>query len=288
MVLMVSFGVTLLPGQATEEHLLQVYQALATSSTVEISQVTYLTWYGAMEETTLEAVGWPAHLESPHEDASKEDVNWASVLGIKLRLNRAPESEQWRLTVDLTGMKAVPQRLRAERLDEEVDRAFLLQRVLEAAEKNLNLVGVFDCQVSIRGEQAHEDLKDFVAARELNVLEDVWGPWKYKALRKTYPDGDLHQLAAQSLVHAESLRTIFFVLSSEDDGAEARLEGGVFLRELLARVGDEVFARVLGNSETLVQERVLSVLSSTPPHDPDLGVDWRAWFPRTAGIGAKR
>lgn len=272
-------------GFATEEHLLTVYQALVTKPDAEIGPVTYVTWYGALEESTLDAMTWPAVLDSPHEDAVKEDLNCASLLGIKLRLHQS-EEEGWRLTVDLTEMKEIPAKVKAERLAEETGRGVLLQRILEAAERNLKELGIYDCRLSVRGAQAYEDLREMSFAPVINVIGDAWGEWTYKSLPRKYPDGDLRQLAARSLVRPESLHTIFIILSSETYTPEEEVERNDFLRRLLVSAGDVTFARVLGNAEALVQKRVVQALTPAPADDADRGIQWRAWFPRTFGIGA--
>ena len=85
MLLLSAFFFPPIMSRATEEHLLTVYQALATSAEDAIGPVTYVTWYGALEETTMEAICWPAVLASPHKDAMARDLNWASMLGIVMR-----------------------------------------------------------------------------------------------------------------------------------------------------------------------------------------------------------
>lgn len=273
--------------RATEEHLLTVYQALTTSAEA-IGPVTYVTWYGALEESTVEAVCWPAVLASPHKDAVLEDVNWASVLGIQTRLEQVQEGG-WKLTLDLTKLKLIPESLNAKLVDQDGARVKALEWVVQAIEKNLKMLGVFDCAVSVLGEQAHDDLKAFAPPMKLNAVVDSWGPWTYTNLRKTYPDGDLHQLAAGSLVVPERLHTIFLILSSETASAEGQKDMTALLKALLARIGDQGFAAVLKEAESEVQKHILKALAIAPTTASagDPGLAWRDLFPRTFAIGIK-
>jgi hypothetical protein len=46
---------------ATEDHTLTVFQVLVTQGNeATVAPVTYVTWYGAEQETTLSALCWPA------------------------------------------------------------------------------------------------------------------------------------------------------------------------------------------------------------------------------------
>ena len=251
-------GLGLVTGSATEEHLLTVYQSLAVQATeATVGQVSYATWYGAEEETTLAAMAWTMILSSPHEEPSTSDRNWASVLGIEFNLERREQG--WRLTMDLSKMKPIPERLLSEVEDGPLDRESIVESLLVAADKNLLAVGVFDCDLSVLGEKSHADLAKLTFPPKLNSAEALWGSWSHPDLRRQYPEGDLHQLAARSLVQPESLLTIFLIVSSETQPPEAM---GAFLQQLLARVGDDAFARILKDSETLVQERILSALDT--------------------------
>ena len=259
---------------ATEHHTLTVYQALsirATEST--IAPITYVTWYGAEQESTLSALCWPAIVGTPHDDVAKGDRNWASLLGLKSDLVRREDG--WRLTLDLTKLKPASARPEVAGSGREV-RVTILESILVAAEKNLLAVGVFDCELSVLGEGAHEDLKDLEIPKTLNPVSKVWGPWAYPDLRKTYPDGDLQALAAHSLTHSESLDTLFLILSSETHSAAGEIALKALLKELLARVGDDRFAQALNDSETLVQERIVKAIGGS---NEGIGL-----FPKTAAF----
>jgi len=262
---------------ATEEHTLTVYQALsirATDST--IAPVTYATWYGAEQESTLSALCWPAIIGTPHDEVAKEDRNWGSLLGLKSDLVRREDG--WRLTLDLTNLKQVPTSPEAAKSDKGL-RASILESIVMAAEKNLLAVGVFDCALSVLGEGAHEDLKELKIPQTLNPVSKVWGPWKYPDLRKTHPDGDLQALAAQSLTHTESLHTLFLILSSETHSPAGEVAMTTLLVELLTRVGDDKFAQALNDSESLVQERIMKALSGSN--------EITGLFPKTAAFVTK-
>lgn len=273
---------------ATEEHLVSIYQALATSPEIPIGPIAYWTWYGGEEETTVEGMTWPVVINSPHPETQARDVNWTSLLGIGLRLDRSPENRReaapWRLTVDLTSLKKVPEDLR-ESLGEGHGRAFVLERILKAAEMNLKALGIFDCRLSLHGEAAHEDLKEFRHEPVLNRVSEVWGEWSYASLPRNYPEGDLWHLAAGSLVRTEKLLTIFLILSSEPLSGDAEKDAAQFLFQLLTKIGDENFSKVLSQAESLVQERVLKQLGLAAASDPNRRVERRQWFPKTFELG---
>jgi hypothetical protein len=239
---------------ATEDHTLTVFQVLVTQGNeATVAPVTYVTWYGAEQETTLSALCWPAIIGSPHDDVASEDRNWASLLGLKSTLIKRDDA--WRLTFDLTKLKPIPSRPEVAGSGDDV-RATILEHIFAAASKNLLAVGVFDCELSVLGEGAYKDLATLDIPKVLNPVSATWGPWTYKDLRKTYPDGDLHHLAARSLTHIESLHTLFLILSSEKQSAEGKTAMSDFLKEVLARVGDDKFAQILKDSESLVQTRI--------------------------------
>ena len=272
--LSVVVGLCLASVDATEDHALTVYQAITTQGTeVTIAPVTYVTWYGAEQETTLSALCWPAIIGTPHDNVSTEDRNWASLLGLKSTLIKREEG--WRLTLDLSKLKPIPSRPEVAGSGEDL-RVTILEQIFAAASKNLLAVGVFDCELSVLGEGAHDDLKALKIPKTLNPVSAIWGPWTYTDLRKTYPDGDLHHLAARSLTQTESLHTLFLILSSESYSDEGKVAMGAFLREALARVGDDKFAQVLKDSETLVRERIAEALAGETGH---VGP-----FPRTAAL----
>lgn len=244
---------------ATEDHTLTVHQALTTQgSETTIAPVSYITWYGAEQETTLAALCWPAMIGSPHDDVTTSDRNWASLLGLKSSLVKREEG--WRLTLDLSKLKPIPSRPEVAESGDDL-RVTVLEQIFEAASKNLLAAGVFDCELSVLGEGAHEDLRTLKIPKSLNPVSATWGPWTYADLRKTYPDGDLHHLAARSLTQIESLHTLFLILGSESQSAKGTTAMSAFLKEVLARVGDDKFAQVLKDSETLVQERIAKGLS---------------------------
>ncbi len=276
-----------LPSGGTEEHVLTVYQALATSPEIAIQPVSYLTRFGAEEETTLQALSWPSALTNPEGDqAVPTDLNWASILGVTFVLEYRDMG--WRLDMDLTQMKAIPP-FAKERLAMDWGRAEVLERLLNAAERNLQSVGLFDCPVNVIGEKAHHDLKAFKPPLVLNPIADAWGPWTFKALRRTYPDGDLHALAAKSLLDEDALHTIFLILCGETHTEEAEKEKAQLVGQLLGRLGDARFAAVLKEAETQVQEEILATLKGAPaPGRGEDGGSLRVWFPRTFGIEIKR
>jgi hypothetical protein len=268
-------GLSLASAWGTEDHTLTVYQALSIpAADTIIAPVTYITWYGAEQETTLSALCWPAVIGTPHEEMATVDRNWGSLLGITSTL--AQREEGWRLTLDLTKLKPVPELGEVDESDKEL-RVMVLEAIFEAAGKNLLAVGVFDCELSVLGEGAHEDLKALTIPKTLNPVAAVWGPWTYEALRKKYPDGDLHELAALSLTQPQSLQTLFVILSSETQSAEGTKAMHQFLLEVLARVGDDEFAQALDTSETLVQESIAKAL----------GKDGIRLFPKTAAFVEK-
>ena len=257
--LSVVFGLCFSSVIATEEHTFTVHQVLTTQgSETTIAPVTYVTWYGAEQETMLSALCWSAIIGSPHDDVAKEDRNWANLLGLKSNL--AKRDEGWRLTLDLTKLKPIPPRPEVAGSSDDV-RVTILEQIFQAASKNLLAVGVFDCELFVLGESAHDDLKTLKIPKTLNPVSATWGPWKYADLRKTYPDGDLHHLAARSLTQIESLHTLLLILSSESQSAEGKIAMSAFLKEVLARVGDDKFAQALKDSETLVQERIAKALA---------------------------
>jgi hypothetical protein len=194
------------------------------------------------------------------------------------------------LVIDLTKLKPVPVSWKETRLDgEDGGRAFLLERVLEALEANFRMLGIFDCEVSVLGEKAHEDLRAWAVPERLNRLSEVWGPWRFPDLPLKYPEGDLRELAARSLTHTPTLQTIFLLVSGETFSPEAEIEKGRFLRRLLARTGDDAFAGMLESMETLVRKRICEGLFPADRSPESQGwLRWREGFPRTFGLRVTR
>ncbi len=284
-ILLTAIGLVI-QANATEEHLLSVYQPLLTSPEIEIELVTYVTWYGGMEESTMAAMAWPAMLDSPHKERNKRDLNIASLLGVKLLLEEG-ETEGWRVTLDLTEFKALSDDLRKERLAEKIGRPEVIERVLNAASKNLGRVGIFDCALNVLGEEAHEDLKGMTFPGHLNPVAEVWGAWTFKHLPKTLVDGNLHQLVAQCLLAPQALDTIFLIVSGEDWSAESRAEWGDLLRQLMGRLGDETFARHLSKAEDEVRRGVFALLQpATKEKDESLQLDMPGLFKKTFSLMA--
>ncbi len=283
------YGVSLVGLWATEEHVLTVFQPLATSPEIEIREMTYVTWFGALEESTVAAVSWPALLDSPHPKHERQDLNLASLLGIKTQLAKDQEGT-WRVTVDLSKLKPLPKDFAEERLDEELGRAEILQKVLEAIRKNLQKIGVFDCSLRVLGAATQEDLKELTFPQVWNRADEVWGKWRYKHLRRRFADGDLQHLAAQSLSNADALNTLFLIASSESWSPDAKGEMSHFLSQLLARLGDERFGGLLENSEEEVQARILDLLAGAhapatrSPGEAGVSQRFRAFFPKTFAV----
>lgn len=272
---LVASGLGLSTGWATSDHLLSVFQVLDVQGPTDpvIGSVTYVTWYGAAQETTLAAMVWPSTVGSPHDNVEKRDRNWASVLGLKSSL--MGQEEGWKLTIDLSGFKPLGDIAEDDEYREQI-HVELVEKFFEAATMNLLQVGVFDCELSVLGEDALPLLKGLKIPKVLNPVDDVWGPWKYNELRKRYPDGDLQELAARSLSHEGSLDTLFLILSSEEQSEKGKLALTPFLQEVLARVGDDKFSKALGGAESLVQARIGKALG--PVTEAALK------FPKTAAL----
>lgn len=248
------------PTWATEEHLLRVFQPLATAPGIEVAEIVYLTAFGALEETAVGAVTWPALLDSPHENRPEVNLNLAHLINLQVHMHWNDERHQWRVTFDLTELKSVPEDLKKERLDDAVGLPDILEKSMDATERNLRSVGVFDCEFNVLAEDSYEELRGFVFPAKLNRSDDVWGPWPYDLLQEKYDEGRLHQLAARSLSDHASLATVFLVAASESFTPEAEKQLGAFLRRLLARVGDDAFSKNLEMAEEAVRLRVAKLL----------------------------
>ena len=257
--------------QGTEIHPLTVHQVLRIAE-AEVAPVTYITWYGGLEETTLGAMSWPTVIGTPHDEVAKEDRNWMSLLGVRVQLQTDEEGQ--RLVVDLTEMKP-PESFKAD--DGALGKA-VFESFFKAATLNLRKVGVYDCPLSIRGEQAFKSLAGLEIPKVLNPVAALWETWPYQSLQKVYRDGDLQELAASSLTDTTQLHTLLLIVSSEQHSPEAKDELRQFLREVLRRVGDERFAQALTDTESAMVERVHQALGESE--------DWKRWFPKTASTKA--
>lgn len=265
--------------QATEERLFTVYQPLATSPEIEIVAVTYLTSFGAIEESTVAGVAWPALLGAGQEGTRSSDLNLASILGVGVNLEFHDDGP-WTITVDVSHLKPLPKSLREERLMEEIGRQQVLEKTLQAIERNLVQVGVFDCPLVVTGVASQEDLKDWHYPKTLNRAESVWGPWTFKALPSRYDEGSLHAFAAQSLFVHSKLSTIFLIAAGERFTKEAEAEMASLLQSLLIRIGDDAFGEVLRQAEDEVRDRVQALLKTGDPK-------FLERYPKTAVVAVK-
>lgn len=130
---------------------------------VRVERVMFRSAY-AQPESTLAAATWPYRVNTAPGEEPAQDVNLASVLGLKLDCSGLKSGG--RVTIDVSAMKPLPADLHKQW--PRLTRADVLKALIVATDRNLKLCAIHDCRLVVKGVAKHEDLRTLRLPAVLN------------------------------------------------------------------------------------------------------------------------
>ncbi len=115
-------------------------------------------------EATVGAVAWPYRVNAGPGEPQGANINLASLCDVRLELDKLVGPEP-AVTLDISAMKPLPKPI--EKAFQECSKAKLVQAVVECTERNLEMCGIHNCRLNVRGLDQHPELSDLVLPKLL-------------------------------------------------------------------------------------------------------------------------
>ncbi|MFO7957011.1 MAG: hypothetical protein R6X33_07900 [Candidatus Brocadiia bacterium] len=124
---------------------------------VTVRRVTFCSRY-SQPESTVGAAVWPCRVNAGPGEETPGNLNPANLINVKVSVARLVPNEGRRpeVTLDLRELRPLPESVLKRHPD--VSRADIVRGVVVALHRNLQIAGIADCRLVVKGAVEHEDL----------------------------------------------------------------------------------------------------------------------------------